>query len=101
MPILSKDSERREQYILHAITKTHKLNMAQKKARLLRTAPLGYGIFILKLPQAALNGMLFHLYLTCRRTLGLRHLRQLYGEHAVVYSGCDSLLHQKVQASLL
>ena len=57
--------------------------------------PLGYDIFILKLPQAALNGMLFHLYLTCRRTFGLRHLRQRYGEHAVVYSGCDSLLHQR------
>ena len=42
----------------------------KKRARLLRTAPLGYDIFILKLPQAALNGMLFHLYLTCRRTFG-------------------------------
>ena len=73
----------------------------KKRAQLLRTAPLGYDIFILKLPQAALNGMLFHLNLTCRRTFGLSHLRQRYGEHAVVYSGCDSLLHQQVQASLL
>ena len=96
MTILSKDSERREQYILHTMTKANKQNMAKKKARLLRTAPLGYDIFILKLPQAALNGMLFHLYLTCCRTFGLRHLRKRYGEHAVVYSGCDSLLHQKV-----
>ena len=96
MPILSKDSERREQYILHDMIKANKQNKAQKRARLLRTAPLGYDIFILKLPQAALNGMLFHLYLTCRRTLGLRHLRQRYGEHAVVYSGCDSLLHQQI-----
>ena len=101
MTILSKDSERREQYILHAMIKANKQNMKQKRARLLRTAPLGYDIFILKLPQAALNGMLFHLNLTCRRTLGLSHLRQRYGEHAVVYSGCDSLLHQQVQASLL
>ncbi len=41
MPILSKDSERREQYILHAITKTHKLNMAQKKGAALTNRALG------------------------------------------------------------
>ena len=48
MPILSKDSERREQYILHAITKTHKLNMAQKKGAALTNGALGLWYIHLK-----------------------------------------------------
>ena len=31
MTILSKDSERREQYILHTMTKANKQNMAKKR----------------------------------------------------------------------
>ena len=41
MPILSKDSERREQYILHDMTKANKQNMAQKKGAALTNGALG------------------------------------------------------------
>ena len=49
MTILSKDSERREQYILHAITKTHKLNMVQKKGAVRKSRALGLWYIHLKI----------------------------------------------------
>ncbi len=48
MPILSKDSERREQYILHTMTKANKQNMAQKKDAALTNRALGLWYIHLK-----------------------------------------------------
>ncbi len=48
MPILSKDSERREQYILHDMTKANKQNMAQKKGAALTNGALGLWYIHLK-----------------------------------------------------
>lgn len=48
MPILSKDSERREQYILHTMTKANKQNMAQKKGAALTNRALGLWYIHLK-----------------------------------------------------